>query len=69
MVRKNRRKNKQEHEDDWPPPNLKNFSTDPEPYRKRDGTEVYLKPKNRPVVLKIRKPSVEELLGIKKPEE
>jgi len=68
-MRKNRPRNKREVEDDWPPPNLENFATNPKPYRKKDGTEVYLSSPKPVVRLKIHKPTVEELLGMKKPEE
>jgi hypothetical protein len=70
VVRKYRWKNKREPEDAWPPPNLKNFRKgNPEPYRKKDGTVVYLIPPKRIVRLIVHKPTVEELLGLKKPEE
>jgi len=68
-MRKSRPRNKREPEDDWPPPTLANFKVNPEPYRMRDGTEVYLTSPNPIVRLIVHKKTVEELLGIKKPEE
>jgi hypothetical protein len=68
VVRKNRR-SKREPEDDWPPPNLSNFRKgNPEPYRKKDGTVEYLVPRKPIVRLTVHKKTIEELLGIKKPE-
>ena len=69
MVRKNRRKNKRDNEDAWPQPTLRNFSTNPKPYYTKGGKLIDFSPPKPKVELKIHKPSVEELLGIKKPEE
>jgi hypothetical protein len=69
VVRKNRSRNKRDHEDVWPQPTLRNFSTNPEPYYTKDGKLIDFSPPKEKVVLKIHKPSVEELLGLKKPEE
>ena len=67
MVRKNRRTKRRDHVDDDPQPNLGNFDKyHPEPFRKKDGTEVILKPtppKPEPVRLVRRAPpsTLEEL--------